>query len=285
MYFILYLLRPFPPWTLMLDPFSHLLLVINSALNILFYGIFNKKFRDITRKEFVRCFPKTAARLSPSKSKRVIPSAKQIPNKGNQTANTRLPVTEITHMSSTRHNGEELVPLTTKTTELPVNSNQMRDPMSLMTRCVSDCKTSQNTIPTSVASSTISAANSNNKLLMDSSTQIPNSEYTTNLKRIPTKEKGNNRNNGAIGEAVLSKGNSIKSTSSISKKASVNEECMNIEACNKFDKTADIDGIKKFPNTPLQCNEKDGDNKNVPAKKVIIFIFRASKFAELFKVE
>ena len=130
----------------------------------------------------------------------------------------------------------------------------------------------QNTIPISILSSTISSANSNNKLLMDSSTQIPNSEYTTNLKRIPTKEKGNKSNNGAIGEAVPSKGNSIKSTSSISKKASVNEECMNIEAGTKLAKTTDIDGIAKFSDTSLQCNEKDGDNKNMLSKKVIIFL-------------
>merc|ERR1711997_1349177 len=142
--------------------------------------------------------------------------------------------------------------------------------MGFMTQSVSDCKTNQNTIPISILSSTISSANSNNKLLMDSSTQIPNSEYTTNLKRIPTKEKGNNSNNGAIGEAVPSKGNSIKSTSSISKKASVNEECMNIQVSNKFDKTTDIDGIKKFPNTPVQRNENDGDNKNVCSKKELL---------------
>ena len=61
----------------MLDPFSHLLLVINSAMNILFYGIFNKKFREVAKKEFVRCFPQAAARLSPSKSKRAIVTPKQ----------------------------------------------------------------------------------------------------------------------------------------------------------------------------------------------------------------
>ena len=257
----------------MLDPFSHLLLVINSALNIIFYGIFNKKFREVSKKEFVRCFPKTAARLSPSKSKPVPVSNKQNQKENNHNSKTRLPVTEtaitqLSRVSSRRNDCDELVPLNTLTTELPVNSS------AYSTKSGSDTKEpiSQSTIPGPIVSSSTSIVNSNNKQLMDSSTQIPNSEFTTNLKRIPTKEKRNNDNNGSIGETVLSKGNSIICTSPISKKESVNEECMNIEAGTKFAKTTDIDGIAKFSDTSLQCNEKDGDNKNIISKKVITFL-------------
>merc|ERR1712223_109538 len=119
---------PFPPWTLMLDPFSHLLLVINSALNIIFYGIFNKKFREVSKKEFVRCFPKTAARLSPTKSKPIPVANKQNPKENNHNSKTRLPVTEtaitqLSRVSSRGNDCNELVPLNTQRTELPVNSS------------------------------------------------------------------------------------------------------------------------------------------------------------------
>ena len=158
--------RPFPPWTLMLDPFSHLLLVINSALNIIFYGIFNKKFREVSRKEFVRCFPKTAARLSPSKSKPVPVSNKQNQKENDLNSKNRLPVTEtaITQLSqvSSRGNGcEELVPLNTLTTELPVNSS------AYSTKSGTNAKEpiSQSTNPGPIASSSTSMVNSNNKQL------------------------------------------------------------------------------------------------------------------------
>ena len=259
----------------MLDPFSHLLLVINSALNIIFYGIFNKKFREVSKKEFIRCFPKTAARLSPSKSKRIPASTQQNHNHSNQNNKQKIPVTEVgktelTRVSSTRNNCFESVPMTTLQTSLPVSSTTN----STKTDSEINKPTYQSYALGQVASSTVSSGNSNNKLLMDSSTQIPNSEYTTNLKRIPTKEKRNSDNNGAIGEESPSKKNSITSTSQISKKESVNEECMNIEAGtnNKFAKTTDIDGITKFSDTSIQCSTKEEDNKSELSSKVIIYI-------------
>ena len=249
----------------MLDPFSHLLLVINSALNIIFYGIFNKKFREVAKKEFIRCFPKTAARLSPSKSKRIATITNQNQNHVNKNNKHGLPemetgVTELTRLTSTRNCTKESFPLRNMKSELPVNSS-----LSSPKNIADDKKpTSKNAILDPDDSSTVSKVNSNNKMLMDSSTQIPNSEYTTNLKRIPTKEKRNNDNNGAIENADPSKENSIISTSQISKKESVNEECMNIEAGtnNKFANTTDIDGITKFSDTSIQFSTKERDNKN-----------------------
>ena len=54
----------------MLDPFSHLFLVVNSVSNIFFYGMFNKKFREVAKKEINRWLPKTTLRLVPSKSRK-----------------------------------------------------------------------------------------------------------------------------------------------------------------------------------------------------------------------
>ena len=256
--------RPFPPWTLMLDPFSHLLLVINSALNIIFYGIFNKKFREVAKKEFIRCFPKTAARLSPSKSKRIATMTNQNHhgnhNNKHGVPNTETGVTELTRLTSSRNCTKESFPLRSMNTELHVNSS-VTSSKNIAERKNS---TSQNAILEPDDSTTVSKVNSNNKMLMDSSTQIPNSEYTTNLKRIPTKEKRNNDNNGAIENTDPSKENSIISTSQISKKESVNEECMNIDAGtnNKFANTTDIDGITKFSDTSIQFSTKERDNKN-----------------------
>ena len=252
----------------MLDPFSHLLLVINSALNIIFYGIFNKKFREVAKKEFIRCFPKTAARLSPSKSKRIATITNQNHHHGNQNNKHGLPemetgVTELTRLTSTRNCTKESFPLRNIKSELPVNSSVSS------AKNISDGK---NAFLGPDDSSTISKVNANNKMLMDSSTQIPNSEYTTNLKRIPTKEKRNNDNNGTIEDADPSKENSIIPTSQISKKESVNEECMNIESGtnNKFANTTDIDGITKFSDTSIQHSTKERDDKNELSRMVNI---------------
>ena len=250
----------------MLDPFSHLLLVINSAMNILFYGIFNQKFREVSKKEFTRCFPKTAARLSPSKSKRVIVLPKQNPT-SNQNNKENHHVTEITQLRNNSSKCEELIPLTS-TTHL-VNSSFDAE------NSISQCKEPvQSNLKVSVVNSKISVTTSNNKLLTDSSTQIPNSEYaTTNLKKnsaitTNTKEQGNNDKNGTLDKVGLN-GNSIKSASSISKKtSSVNEECMNIEK-SIVEKT-DVDCIAKHPSSSFHCTEgADGPDKNGISIKVI----------------
>jgi len=47
----------FPVWSRLLVSFSHLLLVVNSSLNIIFYGLFNKNFRQVAQKIFFACFP------------------------------------------------------------------------------------------------------------------------------------------------------------------------------------------------------------------------------------
>ena len=92
------------------------------------------------------------------------------------------------------------------------------------------------------------------------------------IKRIPTKEKRNNDNNGTIEDADPSKENSIIPTSQISKKESVNEECMNIESGtnNKFANTTDIDGITKFSDTSIQHSTKERDDKNELSRMVNI---------------
>ena len=59
---------PFPPWTLMLDPFSHLLLVINSSINVLLYGKFDNNFRDAIKNEITGCFSKIISLFSLPKS-------------------------------------------------------------------------------------------------------------------------------------------------------------------------------------------------------------------------
>ena len=249
----------------MLDPFSHLLLVVNSALNIVFYGIFNQKFREVAKKEFTRCCPKAAARLSPSRSKRVIVLPKQNPI-SNQTNIENHRVTEMTQVRNNSSKCEELIPLTS--TAHPVNSSFNAE------KTFSECKEPvQSTLQVSVVNSNISVAALNNKLLTDSSTQIPNSEYaTTNLKKSSaittnTKEQGNNDKIGTI-DKVGSNGNSIKSASSISKKASsVNEECMNTE--KGIVEQTDFDCIAKYPSSSFNCNEgADGHDKNGLSMKV-----------------
>ena len=258
----------------MLDPFSHLLLVINSALNIVFYGIFNQKFREVAKKEFVRCFPKTAARLSPSKSKRVIASttrpvlshqnnrhglAKEITQMTEISNNVgKIEMAEMMNMSDKAIKNDELIPL--KSTELPTqdftsinveNGNSMNKESGAMT------------VPPSFA-------NLNNKLLTDSSTQIPNSECTTNLKRTSTKEQNvNNHKKGTIDIIDASKGSSIKSTSSISKKTSANDECLNIE--KHLVEKADLESINKYPKT-FQSVESNGKGDNNERLKKVLMI-------------
>lgn len=45
--------RTFPVWSRILNSFSHLLMVINSSMNILFYGLFNARFRQVARVVFL----------------------------------------------------------------------------------------------------------------------------------------------------------------------------------------------------------------------------------------
>jgi len=248
-------------------------------MNILFYGIFNKKFREVAKKEFIRCFPKAAARLSPSKSKRVIVLPKQNPI-SNQTNKENHHVTEITQVRNNSSKCEELIPLTS--TAHHINSSFNTE------KSISECKEPvQSALQVSVVNSNISVATSNNKLLTDSSTQIPNSEYaTTNLKKISaittnTKEQGNIGKNGTL-DQVGSKGNSIKSASSISKKAlSVKEESMNTEK-GIVDKT-DIDGIAKYHSSSSPCNEgADGRDKNGLSIKVLHIAYRHIIHANVF---
>ena len=144
----------------MLDPFSHLLLVINSALNIIFYGIFNKKFREVAKKEFIRCFPKTAARLSPSKSKRIATITNQNHHHDNHNNKHGLPemetgVTELTRLTSSRNCTKESFPLRNMKPELPGNSSVSS------AKEIADGKepTSQNAILGPDDSSTISKVN------------------------------------------------------------------------------------------------------------------------------
>jgi hypothetical protein len=185
-------------------------------MNILFYGFFNKKFRDVTRKEFVRCFPKAATRLAPAESKRVIPLSKR--KCTNDRTNTDFQ-TEVTQTSNNRNQNEQSIPLT---------SIHPVDISNSVEKCTSNYK------DPGPDTAKISVSNSS-KLLTDSSTQIPNSDYTTNLKGITMIERGNIKNKNDTIEDP-STGNSINVTSSISKKPFVNEECMNIESIdNKTD--------------------------------------------------
>ncbi len=47
---------PFPVWSLVLGAFSHLLMVANSSMNILFYCVFNAQFRVEAKKAFLEAF-------------------------------------------------------------------------------------------------------------------------------------------------------------------------------------------------------------------------------------
>ena len=230
----------------MLDPFSHLLLVFNSSMNILFYGLFNKKFRDVAKKEFDRCFPKAATRSAPSESKRLISLSK--PKFTNNRTNTDfLPATDLTQTSNNRQQNEQSIPLTSI---LPVD--------------VSNSKEKPNSHKDDSGPQTIKISVSNsNKLLTDSSTQIPNSEYTTNLKGISMIERSNIKNKNDTIEDPL-KGNAIQVTSSISKKTFVNEECMNIESHSN---NTDLDKITKHP-TPFKIIESEDLSNNTRTKKV-----------------
>ena len=50
-------------WSLILAAFSHLFMVVNSSMNILFYCVFNSQFRAEARKALAerQCFPAGAA--------------------------------------------------------------------------------------------------------------------------------------------------------------------------------------------------------------------------------
>ena len=41
--------RTFPVWSRILHTFAMLLMILNSSMNILFYGIFNAQFRKVAR--------------------------------------------------------------------------------------------------------------------------------------------------------------------------------------------------------------------------------------------
>ena len=51
---IFFLFRSFPVWSRVLNSFSHLLLVMNSSMNIIFYGVFNQQFRVTAKKLFIK---------------------------------------------------------------------------------------------------------------------------------------------------------------------------------------------------------------------------------------
>ena len=75
--------RGFPLWILMLNPFSHLLLVINCSMNIIFYGLFNKKFIEVAKNRLCACFPELENWLKASSSAATA-AGSAAPKKGNQ---------------------------------------------------------------------------------------------------------------------------------------------------------------------------------------------------------
>ena len=46
--------RTFPVWSRILHTFAMLLMILNSSMNILFYGIFNAQFRKVARALVIR---------------------------------------------------------------------------------------------------------------------------------------------------------------------------------------------------------------------------------------
>ena len=48
--------RGFPVWSRIAVPFSQMLMVLNSSMNIVFYGLFNTQFRKVARYEFLDIF-------------------------------------------------------------------------------------------------------------------------------------------------------------------------------------------------------------------------------------
>ena len=80
---LLFFPRGFPLWILMLNPFSHLLLVINCSMNIIFYGLFNKKFIEVAKNRLCACFPELENWLKASSSAAAT-AVSVDPKKGNQ---------------------------------------------------------------------------------------------------------------------------------------------------------------------------------------------------------
>ena len=83
--FILFLLfRVFPVWALILGSISHFLMVINSSMNILFYCVFNKQFREEATKILLAECGKFSKKDSSQFNKRSAPKS-QAPKNAKKT--------------------------------------------------------------------------------------------------------------------------------------------------------------------------------------------------------
>ena len=223
-------------------------------MNILFYGLFNKKFREVARKEFIRWFPKAAPELlKPLESKRFkagqsirqLFKSKTTNNENNVNID---PATNVSQISYNKNKDEQSIPLT---------ADFAVDTCNIVEKCKLNY---ENPGPHIVR---ISVNSSSNKLLTDSSTQIPNSDYTAKLKDITLVERSNGENTTDQVENPCKDG-SIKVTPPISHKALVEKECMNSE--NSAINT-DFDKITKFP-SPSKAIESEQICNSTPTKKV-----------------
>ena len=244
----------------MLDPFSHLFLVINSISNIIFYGMFNKKFREVAKKEINRWLPKTTLRLVQSKSRKTnaSPNANITSNrvKTDRATTPDMSRTEMTHIPKNSAKGEESIPLTSA---------------EITHQKIENLRENNLTPEPDLGRKQISCTNSNNKLLTDSSTQIPNTIYTTNLKHNSIAEKSNS----SLNFETISNGSSIKLMSSISPKVVDKQENQNVE-CSKSE--SNPDSITKYP-TAFKCVDTDGNDSMGFAKKVSIIAVLPNIFA------
>ena len=237
----------------MLDPFSHLFLVINSISNIIFYGMFNKKFREVAKKEINRWIPKTALRLVPSKSRKTNTDPNANPT-SNRSKNDRatppdMSRTEMTHIPKNSAKGEELIPLTSAEITHQKHGNLRENNF---------------TPEPDLERKQISCTNLNNKLLTDSSTQIPNTIYTTNLKQNSITETSNS----SLNFETISNGSTIKLASSISPKGFDKKENQSVEWSKS---ESNPDSITKYP-IAFKCVDSDGNDKMVFTKKVSIIV-------------
>ena len=244
----------------MLDPFSHLLLVVNSISNIIFYGMFNKKFREVAKKEINRWLPKTILRLVPSKSRKTNagPNANPTSNraKNDRATTPDMSRTEMTHIPKNSAKGEESIPLTSAEITHQKYEN-LRD---------------NNLTPEpDLGRKQKSCTNSNNKLLTDSSTQIPNTIYTTNLKHNSITEKSNS----SLNCETISNGSSIKLTSSTAPKVVDKIEHQSVE-CSKGE--SNPDSITKYP-IAFKCVDSDGNDSTEFTKQVSIIAVLPTMFS------
>ena len=213
--------------------------------------MFNKKFREVAKKEINRWLPKTTLRLVPSKSRKndAGPNANPTSNRAKKDRATTQDMsrTEMTHIPKNSAKGEESIPLTSA--EI---THQKYD----------NFRENNLTPEQDLGRKQISCTNLNNKLLTDSSTQIPNTIYTTNLKNDSITEKSNS----SLNFETISNGSSIKLTSSISPKVVDEKENRSVE-CTRNE--SNPDSITKYP-ISFKCVDSDGKDSMGFTRKVSI---------------